>query len=88
MMNLISLMMMMTLMSLMMMMTLMSLMMAMTLMSWMVTVTPASLTPGRPSYSWELHQLDCLAEPARYSPAFRLVSGARQHLTLATSCPR
>ena len=32
-----------------------------------------SLTPGRPSYSWELQQLDCLAEPARYSPSFRLV---------------
>jgi len=33
----------------------------------------SSLTPGRPSYSWELQQLDCLAEPARYSPSFRLV---------------
>ena len=33
----------------------------------------SSLTPGRPSYSWELSQLDCLAEAARYSPAFRLV---------------
>jgi len=33
----------------------------------------SSLTPGRPSYSWPLSQLDCLAELARYSETFRLV---------------
>lgn len=33
----------------------------------------SSLTPGRPSYSWPLAQLDCLAELARYSDTFRLV---------------
>eukprot|EP00092_Neocalanus_flemingeri_P012469 GFUD01013442.1.p1 GENE.GFUD01013442.1~~GFUD01013442.1.p1 ORF type:complete len:1133 (-),score=359.01 GFUD01013442.1:1165-4563(-) len=33
----------------------------------------SSLTPGRPSYSWALAQLDCLAELARYSDTFRLV---------------
>jgi len=33
----------------------------------------STLTPGRPSYSWPLAQLDCLAELARYSDSFRLV---------------
>ena len=31
------------------------------------------LTPGRPSHSWPLLQLDCTAEPARYPDTFRLV---------------
>jgi len=31
------------------------------------------LTPGRPSYSWPIAQLDCLAEMARYNDTFRLV---------------
>lgn len=52
----------------------MSLMMIMITLMCLMTVAPCSLTPGRPSYSWEVDQLDCLAEPARYSPAFRLVS--------------
>jgi len=38
-----------------------------------VQLHTSSLTPGRPSYSWHLNQLDCLAEPARYSSSFRLV---------------
>jgi len=33
----------------------------------------SSLTPGRPSYSWPLDQLDGLAELARYNGTFRLV---------------
>jgi len=33
----------------------------------------SSLTPGRPSYSWPLDQLDGLAELARYNDTFRLV---------------
>jgi len=33
----------------------------------------SSLTPGRPSYSWPLAQLDGLAELARYNDNFRLV---------------
>lgn len=41
-----------------------------------------SLTPGRPSYSWELQELDSLAEAARYSPAFRLV----MNCTTAEEC--
>lgn len=38
-----------------------------------VALHTSSLTPGRPSYSWGLQQLDCLAEAQRYSPNFRLV---------------
>ena len=33
----------------------------------------SSLTAGRPSYQWKLSQLDCVAEPARYSDGFQLV---------------
>jgi len=33
----------------------------------------SSLTPGRPCYQWKLAQLDCVAEPARFSDNFQLV---------------
>ena len=38
-----------------------------------VQVHTSSLTPGRPSYTWSLAQLDSVAEVARFSADFRLV---------------